>query len=77
MTSSGKTEIYVKLIEEALENHQQALFLVPEIALTSQLVLRLKHYFGNKIEVYHSRFNPNERVEIWNPELQNSELSRL
>ena len=77
VTSSGKTEIYVKLIEEALKNHQQALFLVPEIALTSQLVLRLKHYFGDKIEVYHSRFNPNERVEIWNRVLQNSERSRV
>lgn len=77
VTSSGKTEIYVKLIEEALENHQQALFLVPEIALTSQLVLRLKHFFGDQIEVYHSRFNPNERVEIWNRVLQNSERSRV
>ena len=77
VTSSGKTEIYVKLIEEALKNHQQAFFLVPEIALTSQLVLRLKHYFGDKIEVYHSRFNPNERVEIWNRVLQNSERSRV
>ena len=57
VTSSGKTEIYVKLIEEALENHQQALFLVPEIALTSQLVLRLKHFFGDQIEVY-------ERTEV-------------
>jgi len=77
VTSSGKTEIYVKLIEEALKSHQQALFLVPEIALTSQLVLRLKHYFGNQVEVYHSRFNPNERVEIWNRVLQNSERSKV
>ncbi len=77
VTSSGKTEIYVKLIEEALANNQQALFLVPEIALTSQLVLRLKQYFGDTIEVYHSRFSPNERVEIWNRILKNSEHSKV
>ena len=77
VTSSGKTEIYVKMIEEVLKEGQQALFLVPEIALTSQLVLRLKHYFGDQIDVYHSRFSPNERVEIWNRVLKNSENSRV
>ena len=76
VTSSGKTEIYVKMIEAVLAKDQQALFLVPEIALTSQLVLRLKHYFGDQIAVYHSRFSPNERVEIWNKVLQNSEEFR-
>ena len=77
VTSSGKTEIYVKMIEAVLAKGEQALFLVPEIALTSQLVLRLKHYFGDQIAVYHSRFSPNERVEIWNRVLQNSERSRI
>ena len=65
VTSSGKTEIYVKLIEDALERHEQVLYLVPEIALTSQLVNRLKQYFGNQISVYHSRYSNNERVEVW------------
>ena len=60
-----------------LAKGEQALFLVPEIALTSQLVLRLKHYFGDQIAVYHSKFSPNERVEIWNRVLQNSERSRV
>ena len=77
VTSSGKTEIYVKMIEAVLAKGEQALFLVPEIALTSQLVLRLKHYFGDQIAVYHSKFSPNERVEIWNRVLQNSERSRV
>lgn len=77
VTSSGKTEIYVKMIETVLAKGQQALFLVPEIALTSQLVLRLKHYFGDQIAVYHSKFSPNERVEIWNRVFQNSDRSRV
>ncbi len=66
VTSSGKTEIYVKLIQEQLEKGKQVLFLVPEIALTTQLINRLVKFFGDKIGVYHSKFNPNERVEIWN-----------
>ncbi|MCG8573737.1 MAG: primosomal protein N' [Flavobacteriales bacterium] len=70
VTSSGKTEIYVKLIQEALEKGQQVLFLLPEIALTTQLINRLRHYFGNQVGVYHSRFNQNERVEIWNKVLK-------
>lgn len=72
VTSSGKTEIYVKQIEAILAQQSQALFLVPEIALTSQLVIRLKRYFGSKIIVYHSRFSPSERIEIWNQILHNS-----
>ena len=72
VTSSGKTEIYVNQIESVLENNNQALFLVPEIALTSQLVQRLQHYFGSKIIVYHSRFSPSERIEIWNQLLKDS-----
>ncbi|PST82153.1 primosomal protein N' [Pedobacter yulinensis] len=66
VTASGKTQLYVRLMEKALENGGQILFLLPEIALTTQLVERLKNYFGEKIGVYHSKFNDNERVEIWN-----------
>lgn len=66
VTSSGKTEIYVKLIEETLAQGKQALYLLPEIALTTQVTARIKKYFGDKLGVYHSRFNENERVEIWN-----------
>ena len=69
VTSSGKTEIYVKLIEDALAKGQQVLYLLPEIALTTQIINRLRKYFGDKIGVYHSRFNQNERVEIWNKQL--------
>ena len=73
VTSSGKTEIYVKLIEEALLNGKQVLFLLPEIALTTQLITRLKAYFGDLVGVYHSRFNQNERIEIWQQILNNSQ----
>lgn len=66
VTASGKTQVYIKLIEEAITKGGQVLFLLPEIALTTQIVERLKFYFGNKIGVYHSKFNDNERVEIWN-----------
>jgi primosomal protein N' (replication factor Y) len=71
VTGSGKTEVYVKLIEEQLEQNKQVLFLVPEIALTTQLIQRLTKFFGQKIGVYHSKFNQNERVEIWNKVLEN------
>ena len=73
VTSSGKTEIYVKMIESILAEGKQALYLVPEIALTSQLVQRLQKYFGNQIAVYHSRYSQNERVEVWNHVLNQSE----
>ena len=66
ITSSGKTEIYVKLIDEVLKKGQQVLYLVPEIALTTQLIQRLQRYFGNKISVFHSKYSLNERVEVWN-----------
>ncbi len=66
VTASGKTQIYIKLIEKAIANGGQVLFLLPEIALTTQIVERIKLYFGDKIGVYHSKFNDNERVEIWN-----------
>ncbi len=70
VTGSGKTEIYCRLMEEALAQGKQVLYLVPEIALTTQLIYRVQHYFGDKIGVYHSRFSENERVEIWNNVLQ-------
>ena len=71
VTGSGKTEIYVQLIQEHLDLGKQVLFLLPEIALTTQLIQRLSVYFGDQIGVYHSRFNQNERVEIWNHVLNN------
>lgn len=66
VTGSGKTEIYVHLIQEALERNEQVLYLLPEIALTTQLITRLRAVFGEMVGVYHSRFSENERVEIWN-----------
>ena len=77
VTSSGKTEIYVKLIEDALKLNKQVLYLVPEIALTSQLVSRLKLYFGNQISVYHSRYSNNERVEVWQHVLNGSDKAKV
>jgi primosomal protein N' (replication factor Y) len=71
VTGSGKTELYVELIEEQLAQGKQVLFLLPEIALTTQLIERLSAYFGEQIGVYHSKFNQNERVEIWNTVLVN------
>lgn len=65
ITSSGKTEIYFKLIEEVLNQGKQALYLLPEIALTTQLINRLQNYFGDKILVYHSKYSMNERVEVY------------
>jgi primosomal protein N' (replication factor Y) len=66
VTSSGKTEVYIKLIAESIGQGRQVLFLMPEIALTTQIINRLKKVFGNKIGVYHSRLNENERIEVWN-----------
>lgn len=66
ITSSGKTQLYIKLIEQAIAAGGQCLFLLPEIALTTQIVERIKLYFGDSIGVYHSKFNDSERVEIWN-----------
>jgi primosomal protein N' (replication factor Y) len=66
VTASGKTEIYIRMIEEQLKAGKQVLYLLPEIALTSQIIDRLTTVFGNKAGVYHSKFNDAERVEIWN-----------
>jgi primosomal protein N' (replication factor Y) (superfamily II helicase) len=70
ITGSGKTEIYINLIKQALESGSQVLYLLPEIAITTQIVNRLKKIFGNTMGVYHSRFSDNERVEVWNGILQ-------
>ena len=77
VTSSGKTEIYIKKIESIIGHGKQVLYLVPEIALTSQLVFRLKQFFGSQVVVYHSRFSPNERAEIWQKVLKNSLQARV
>ena len=66
VTSSGKTEIYAQLIEEMLDSGKQILYMLPEIALTTQLISRLQKYFGERISVYHSKFTVNERTEVWN-----------
>jgi len=66
VTSSGKTEIYIHLIQQALDEGKQVLYLLPEIALTTQIINRLQRYFGKQVGVYHSRYNERERVEIWN-----------
>jgi primosomal protein N' (replication factor Y) len=71
VTSSGKTEIYVKLIENQLKANKQVLYLLPEIALTTQLVERLQNYFGEQVAVFHSKYSAHERVEVWNNVLNN------
>ena len=76
VTSSGKTQLYIRQIEEALQQNKQVLYLVPEIALTSQIVRRLQKHFGGYLGVYHSRFNQQERFEIWN-KVRTGELKLL
>jgi len=66
VTSSGKTQIYISLIEQYMQQGKQVLYMLPEIALTTQIIRRLQKHFGGNIAIYHSKFNPNERVEIWN-----------
>jgi primosomal protein N' (replication factor Y) len=77
VTSSGKTEIYIKLIEEYLITGKQVLYLLPEIALTTQMVGRLRAYFGNRVAVFHSKYSSNERVEVWKQVLRNSEKAQI
>ena len=64
-TSSGKTQIYIRLIEQMLLHEKQTLYLLPEIALTTQVIERLREYFGNQVGIYHSKFNDVERAEVW------------
>ncbi|MDX1774529.1 primosomal protein N' [Oceanihabitans sediminis] len=77
VTSSGKTEIYVKLIEEALAKGKQVLYLLPEIALTTQLVTRLQNYFGEQVSVFHSKYSIHERVEVYHNLLDNSAKAQI
>ena len=71
VTSGGKTEIYIHLIQQALNRHEQVLYLLPEIALTVQMMERLRRVFGNRLGIYHSKYSDAERVEIWNKQLSN------
>lgn len=73
VTSSGKTNIYIRLIEEYIKQGKQVLYMLPEIALTSQVIRRLQKHFGGYIGIYHSKFSQNERVEIWS-KVKNGEL---
>jgi primosomal protein N' (replication factor Y) len=66
ITSSGKTQVYIRLMEEHIKTGKQVLYLLPEIALTSQIIRRLEKHFGGYIGIYHSKFSQNERIEIWN-----------
>jgi len=77
ITSSGKTEIYIKLIEQVLNEKKQVLYLLPEIALTAQIIKRLKTYFGNLAGVFHHKFNYNEKIEIWNSVGQDSDSNKF
>ena len=74
VTGSGKTEVYMHLIEETIARGEQVLFMVPEIALTTQLTERLRNVFGKQLAIYHSKFTDNERVEIWNNLLNSDEI---
>ncbi|MDX1752977.1 MAG: primosomal protein N' [Salinimicrobium sediminis] len=77
ITSSGKTELYVELIEKAVSEGQQVLYLLPEIALTAQLITRLQNYFGEKVLIYHSKYSVNERVEVYQNVLNNHDNARI
>lgn len=77
ITSSGKTEVYTELIQDILDTGKQVLFLLPEIALTTQIISRLQNYFGNQISVFHSKYSMNERVEVWNNVLENKPKAQI
>ncbi len=77
ITSSGKTEIYAELIKENLNAGKQVLYLLPEIALTTQLITRLQAYFGAQVSVFHSKYSMNERVEVWNNVLNNKNKAQI
>ncbi|AWA31188.1 primosomal protein N' [Flavobacterium magnum] len=77
VTASGKTEMYFRLIEKYIKEGQQVLYLLPEIALTTQLVGRLQKHFGNRVSVFHSKYSNNERVETWNRVLDNAEKAQI
>ncbi len=77
VTGSGKTEIYIRLIQKYLDKNKSVLYLLPEIALTTQLVSRLVKHFGNKVAVFHSKYSNNERVEVWNQVLESSGTAQV
>jgi primosomal protein N' len=77
VTASGKTEIYIELIDQYLKEGKQVLYLLPEIALTIHLINRLKKHFGKNLSVYHSKYNTNERIEVWNNVLNNCSKAQL
>lgn len=77
VTSSGKTEVYVKLLDECISAGKQGLYLLPEIALTTQLIVRLQEYFGSKVAVYHSKYSIQERVEVWNNVLEKKPKAQI
>lgn len=77
VTSSGKTEVYIKCIEDAMKLGKQVLYLVPEIALTTQLIGRLQKHFGHQLSVYHSRYSVHERIEVWHNLQEGKEKAQL
>lgn len=77
VTSSGKTEVYVKLIEDVIKQGKQVLYLLPEIALTTQLVVRLQNYFGEQVAIFHSKYSTHERVEVWNNVMSDSPKAKI
>jgi len=77
VTASGKTEIYVQLIKEMLSSGNQILYLLPEIALTTQLITRLQAYFGEKVAIFHSKYSVNERIEVWNNVLKKIDKAQI
>ncbi len=77
ITSSGKTEIYAHLIQQVLDAKKQVLYLLPEIALTTQIITRLQVFFGDKISVFHSKYSINERVEVWNNLIDNKDKAQI
>nr|WP_148869916.1 primosomal protein N' [Tenacibaculum adriaticum] len=77
VTSSGKTEVYNTLIQETIDSGKQVLFLLAEIALTTQIITRLQIYFGNQISVFHSKYSMNERVEVWKNVLDNKPKAQI
>ena len=77
VTGSGKTEVYIELIDQAVANGKQVLYLLPEISLTPQMVQRLQMRFGTQVTVYHSKFSVHERTEVWNNILENSPKAKI
>ena len=77
VTSSGKTEIYLKIIEKYLDDNKQVLYLLPEISLTTQIIQKLKNCFGNKVSIFHSRQTIHERTEVWRNVEQNKKNPQI